>query len=242
MKIYLDNNVFVDIEMGNLTTESFLAKKDCLYCYSDAHLNELLEGKGNPKISREGRLDLITKLCGNHFIVSGVWGAPEFIDRTPKDMYAISARSSIRSQLSAMANSSDAAFMKIRHQLGFDSSWFNNVDPDNVLVVLDERMKERLNIGLLDYLISSEAYGGKPLYHTLINIIDTANYWADKKTSHSNVARLNDAAHAYSAQICDALVTNDKRMRAKVSAVYSFLSIKTRVVSVSDFLCITTGS
>lgn len=238
MNIYLDNNVFVDIEMGDYSKELFLTKNNCKYYYSDAHFYELLEGDGNPKISQESRLNLINRLCGNHFIVSGVLTEPEFLERSPKEMFVISSGSDMRSQLSAMANSGDAVFMNLRRQLDFDSSWFNNVGPDDVLGILGERMKERLQIGLLNYLISSEAYGGKPLYYTLINIIDTANYWADKKTSHSNVARLNDASHAYYAQICDMLVTNDKRMRAKVNAIYAFLGVKTKVVSVQDFLSI----
>ena len=67
-------------------------------------------------------------------------------------------------------------------------------------------------------------------------MIDSANYWGDKKTSHSNVARLYDASHAYFAQICDVLVTNDKRMRAKTKAVYSFLDVNTNVVSTNEYL------
>lgn len=242
MNVYLDNNIFIDIEAGNLDAESFLKKKDCLYYYSDAHLNELLEGKDNPKISQEGRLELIKRICGNQCIIPGGYCAPEYYDRNPKDVYAICSISPIRPLLIEMLNSNNASFKKIRQQLGFNSSWLNNVAPDNVLVVLDERMKDRLNIGLLDYLIRTEAFNGKPLYHTLINIIDTAKYWADKKTSHSSVAQFFDAAHAYYAQICDILVTNDKRMRAKASAVYSFLDIKTGVVSSSDFFRIVTDS
>ena len=91
-------------------------------------------------------------------------------------------------------------------------------------------------MGLLTYLGATEAYGGKPLYHTLFNLIDAANYWGDKKTAHSNVARLYDAAYTYFAQVCDVLVTNDKRMRVKTKAVYSFLGVKTRVLSVDEFL------
>lgn len=89
---------------------------------------------------------------------------------------------------------------------------------------------------LLIYLRATEAFGGKPLYHTLFNQIDSANYWGDKKTVHSNVARLYDAAHAYFAQVCDVLVTNDKRMRAKTKAVYSFLGVKTNMMSTDEYL------
>lgn len=30
MNVYLDNNIFIDIEAGNLAVESFLKKKDCV--------------------------------------------------------------------------------------------------------------------------------------------------------------------------------------------------------------------
>ena len=35
---------------------------------------------------------------------------------------------------------------------------------------------------------------------------------------------------------CDVLVTNDKRMRAKTKAVYSFLGVNTKVVSTNEYL------
>lgn len=62
-----------------------------------------------------------------------------------------------------------------------------------------------------------------------------ANYWSDKKTSHSDIARLYDASHAYSAQICDVLVSNDRKMRYKIKAIYSFLGVKTIVLSTQEF-------
>lgn len=106
-----------------------------------------------------------------------------------------------------------------------------------VLEMIDEKVREIFdNLDLLTYLRATDAYGGKPLFHTLFNLIDSANYWGDKKTAHSNVARLYDAAHAYFAQVCDVLVTNDKRMRAKTKAVYSFLGVKTKVVSTNEYL------
>ncbi len=114
---------------------------------------------------------------------------------------------------------------------------FNNESPDEVLKLIDERVKQKFkDMDLLTYIWATEAYGGKALYHTLFNLIDAANYWGDKKTAHSNVARLYDAAHAYFAQVCDVLVTKDKRMRAKTKAVYSFLGVKTVVMNVDEFL------
>lgn len=142
----------------------------------------------------------------------------------------------MRAFIAQQVNTGDDLFMKLREKLDFDSTIFNNVSPEIVLEMINERIKQKLNIDLMTYLKATEAFGGKPLYHTLFNLIDSANYWGDKKTSHSNIARLYDAAHAYFAQVCDVLVTNDKRMRAKTKAVYTFLGVKTRVLSTDEYL------
>lgn len=235
MKVYLDNNVLVDIEAGKYSAEMFASFPDTEYYYSDAHMNELLEAKGNPKVSQEGRLNLISKLCGRNNILTGGFEAPEFLEKDPEEMYRL-CDNPLRAIIAQRVNTGDELFMELRQRLGFDSTVFNNVSPDQVLEMIDDKTKQKLNIDLLTYLKATEAFGGKPLYHTLFNLIDSADYWGDKKTAHSNVARLYDAAHAYFAQVCDVLVTNDKRMRAKTKAVYSFLGVKTRVVSTNEYL------
>ena len=236
MKVYLDNNVLVDIEGGKYSADTFLSIPDVSYYYSDAHMNELLEAKGNPKVSQEGRLGLITKLCGRNNILTGVCDVPEIYEKDPVEMYKI-CDIPLRAYIAQQVNTGDELFAELRERLGFDSTVFNNVNPSQVLKMIDEKVKDKLdNLDLLKYLRTTNAYGGKPLYHTLFNLIDSANYWGDKKTAHSNVARLYDAAHAYFAQVCDMLVTNDKRMRAKTTAVYSFLGVKTRVVSTNEYL------
>lgn len=235
MRVYLDNNVLIDIVQGKLNEEEFLSKPNTEYYYSDAHLGELLEARGNPKVSQEGRLDLISRLCGQNCILSGVLNDPEFIQKDVREMYRI-ADTPLRSVINSMAAKGANILEKVRIELDFESRQFNNESPEKVLGIIDERMKEKLGIGLIPYLLSSEAFGGKVLYYTLLNIIDTANYWGDDKTDHSEVARLYDASHAYSAIICDALVTSDRRMMAKVKAIYSFLGIKTKVLSVKEYL------
>ena len=236
MKVYLDNNVLVDIEAGKYSVDTFLAIPNVVYYYSDAHMNELLEAKGNQKVSQEGRLRLISRLCGRNNILTGGFEAPEFLEKDPEEMYRL-CDNPLRAIIAQRVNTGDELFMELRERLGFDSTVFNNVSPGLVLEMIDDKVKEKLdNLDLLTYLRATGAFGGKPLYHTLFNLIDSANYWGDKKTAHSNVARLYDAAHAYFAQVCDVLVTNDKRMRAKTKAVYSFLGVKTKVVSTNEYL------
>lgn len=236
MKVYIDNNVLVDIEVKKYSVEDFTGMSGATYYYSDAHINELLEAKGNYKVSQEGRLSLISQLCGRNNIMTGGFEAPEIYEKEPVEMYRLCDKP-LRAFIAQQVNTGDDLFMELRKNLNFDNTLFNNVSPELVLKMIDDRMKQKLNnMDLLTYLKETEAYDGKPLYHTLFNLIDSANYWGDKKTSHSNVARLYDAAHAYFAQICDVLVTNDKRMRAKTKAVYSFLDVNTNVVSTNEYL------
>ena len=212
------------------------AEKWMFTYYSDAHMNELLEAKRNPKVLQEGRLRLISLLCGHNNILTGGLDVPEIYEKDPLEMYRL-CDNPWRALIVQQVNTGEELFMELREILGFDSTVFNNVSPDKVLEMIDEKVKQKLyNMDLLTYLRKTEAYGGKPLYHTLFNLIDSANYWGDKKTAHSNVARLYDAAHAYFAQVCDVLVTNDKRMRAKTKAVYSFLGVKTCVISTNEYL------
>lgn len=237
MKVYLDNNVLVDIETGKYSANTFLSIPDVAYYYSDTHMNELLEAKGNPKVSQEGRLELISCLCGRNHILTGGFDIPEIYEKDSSEMYGL-CDNLLRAIIAQRVNTGDDLFLELRERLNFDSTIFNNVSPEKVLVMIDEKAKQKLNIDLLTYLRATEAFGGKPLFHTLFNLIDSANYWGDKKTVHSNVARLYDAAHAYFAQVCDVLVTNDKRMRAKTKAVYSFLGVKTKVVSTNEYLSV----
>lgn len=235
MRVYLDNNVLIDIEQGKYKEKEFLSREKTDYYYSDAHMGELLEARGNQKVSQEDRLELISRICAQNCVLTGVLYDPEFIQKDVREMYRISD-TPLRQVINAMAVKGGAIFERVSHVLGFESRLFNNETPDKVLGIIDERMKEKLGIGLMPYLLRTEALGGKVLYYTLLNMIDTAKYWGDVRTDHSEVARLYDASHAYSAIICDALVTSDKRMMAKVKAIYSFLGVTTKVLSVKEFL------
>ena len=236
-KAYLDNNVIVDIEDGKCSVEQFLNKENYAYYFSHAHMEELLEAKENPKVSQNGRLNLLSKLCGRNHILTGVYDIPEFFDKEPIEIYNLANKTYLlRQQINQVVNQDDVLAEEVRQKLGFDSHHFNNEPPENVLSLIDLRMKEKFGIDLITYLKKTEAHHGRALYHTLIQLIDRADYWGDKRTCRSNVARLYDAAHAYFAQICDVLVTKDKKMCMKVKAIYSFLHVKTRVVSTDVFL------
>ena len=94
--VYLDNNVLVDIEYGKCRVSDFISKPYVAYYYSDAHLNELLEAVGNPKVSHGGRLRLIGEICGHNLILSGGYDQPVFYRKSPNEMYRLVATPMIR--------------------------------------------------------------------------------------------------------------------------------------------------
>jgi hypothetical protein len=235
-KAYLDNNIIVSIEDGDHSVEQFVCKNDCAYYFSQAHIEELLEAKDNPKVSQDGRLNLIAKLCGRNHILTGGDTVPEFFDKEPIEIYYSVKYNFIRQLILQSVSQGDKLASLFRQTLGFDSKQFNNEAPEETLGIIDDRMRNKIGVDLYTWLIQTEANNGRAIYHTLLQIIDMANYWGDKKTNHSNVARMYDAAHAYFAQICDVLITNDKKMSKKVKAIYSFMNVKTKVVTANDFL------
>ena len=75
LKVYLDNNILVDIEDGRYALEDFLAIPKLEYYYSDAHIAELLNGvEKSIDGLKEKRLATIKALCDNRFLVQDAPG------------------------------------------------------------------------------------------------------------------------------------------------------------------------
>ena len=83
---YLDNNVLVEIEQGNISVSTFLSIQDSKYYFSPSHIDELIEGEGIGKLSVEGRLKLIEDLTSNNYILPG-FPNPELYERSPFQVY-----------------------------------------------------------------------------------------------------------------------------------------------------------
>ena len=115
----------------------------------------------------------------------------------------------------------------------------NNIPPQHILNKLDNALStmddndEKMNIN--NYLKATDAIG-RAVFSTLFNLLDFACYYKDKQTAHSDIARMYDASHAYCAQLCDFFVSQDKRMRYKTEAVYSYLGIGTKIMSTAEYI------
>lgn len=238
-KIYLDNNVWVDIEYGNFSRDLFKQKK-VEYFFSDNIIEELLEASGNVKVSSSKRLELIDYLCGNNFILTGALDCLDLsVKHTAFERFNELSKPLFRCMYNCVRQAEYKADhldrKKLQDLFGVNKIEMNNKKPQTILNEIDLLFK-KVNInGIDDYLSRCEAQG-RTVYTTLFNLLDYLGYRSDKKTERSAIARLADASHAYSAQACDYLITNDKRMIEKTKAVYSYLNVKTKVVNPTDFL------
>lgn len=239
MKVYLDNNVWVDIEYGNLSRELFKQKK-VEYFFSDDIIEELLEASDNVKVSPSKRLELIDNFCGNNFILTGFCDKPDLsVNQTAFERYNELSKPLFRivhNRIKQEVYKADRLDRKkLQDLFGVNKIEMNNKTPQTILNEIDLLFKNVNINGLDEYLSHCEAQG-RNVYTTLFNLLDYLGYRSDKKTERSAIARLADASHTYCAQVCDVLITNDKRMIAKANAVYAYLGVNTRVITPTDFI------
>ena len=233
---YLDNNVLVEIEQGNISVSTFLSIQNSKYYFSPSHIDELIEGEGIGKLSVEGRLKLIEDLTSNNYILPG-FPNPELYERSPFQVYQ-DEKSPFNSCIRQLTNQAMSNFILDRDEflsiVKLRKIEVNNIPSHDILIKLDDILSKYMNISIPELLFRSEAMG-RTVFGTLFNLLDLACYYKDKQTEHSNIARFHDASHAYFAQLCDVFVSEDKRMRYKTKAVYSYLGIKTSVFSFQEF-------
>lgn len=235
MKIYPDNNILVYLESGKYRMGQFLSVKDAQYYFSETHMDELMNGLDCHPELKDIRLNTIKTLCGSNYITPdlGPYFKGSYEERTPQEVFDLSMRFKfMHDQLYAMSNAMRINREGFLKELKFERTEVGNYKPSEILTVLDTQLKQNLGYGIDIYLDKSEALTGRTVFASLFNLLDFVCYWHDKNSA----ARLYDSSHAYFAQYCDALVTNDKRMRIKSEAVYSYLGIGTKVLTAEDFL------
>lgn len=241
MKVYLDNNVIVGIEEGDYSQSMFTSLPCVEYYYSSAHVEELIEGKDNPKISVERRLATISDLTGTNHILNGNQD-PEFFQKSIQEMYTLACtplHTMLRHRINIATNNFNVDNDRFLEILRLKRIEVNNIKTCDIFSEIERRLLEADDpadrISVKEYLKRSEAVD-RSLYCTLFNLLDFACFHKDKPTSHSNIARMHDASHAYYAQLCDVFVSDDKRMRYKTEAVYHYLGVRIQVMSGKEYL------
>ena len=236
MNVYLDNNVYVDIECHELNLLDFISKDNASYYYSSEIIDELLEGESVCNLNQSARIELIEKICRSNCILPNI-EVPEFYKKSPRwfydnnttDLFRI-LRRHLTNNVSNIRPDHDA----VLKELSLKRIEINNISPNDIFNRIDCSLNKSINkFGVNEYLVKSEAKG-RGVYSTLFNLLDAVCYWKDK--NGIEVSRMYDASHAYFAQLCDYFVTNDKRLSYKARAVYAFIGIKTNVITPREFV------
>ena len=236
MNVYLDNNVYVDIEYRELNLLDFISKDNVSYYYSSEIIDELLEGESVRNLNQSARIELIEKICGDNCILPDI-DVPEFYKKSPRWFYDNNTTAPFRIMRTHLTN--NVSNIRPDHdavlkELSLRRIEVNNISPNDIFNCIDCSLKKSINkFGVNEYLVKSEARG-RGVYSTLFNLLDAVCYWKDK--NGMEVSRMYDASHAYYAQLCDYFVTNDKRLSYKARAVYSFLGVKTNVKTPYEFI------
>lgn len=237
MKIYLDNCVLIDVEDGKYSAADFLSIENATYYYSDPHLHEYNKAvKSMPQIESL-RLETINELCGDNYIYDRSLDNELFFDK--KSIHQTLAEQNpllmaIMKRIEYVAeNEYNVNREGILNELSLTRVEVSNVPYEKIFDKIDKQMRKSISKhNIKSFLAAAYAEKGKALFSTLFNLLDSVCYWKDDK----NINRIYDALHCYSSQLCDILVTNDKRFRYKANAVYHYLNIKTLVMSADDFL------
>jgi hypothetical protein len=245
MIAYLDNNVLVDLEDGNMTLNTLLQNVDkdiTAFYYSAAHLQEAHEMSGNSFEKQERlqrRFQTLSEITNNNYIymeypsniVRKIIEKPAIVYQTINDVKGG------QDQMKRMVNSVDQTKREIvRQQLNVDPMLINNYSPSEVISHLSEK-RDVLGgysfLGLIDYAIKQQGgnMGMAGKVTAVFELLDLAGYWKDKYTEKSNYARLWDSNHSYYASHFDYFISNDKRTRYKANVAFHVCDSNAKAVS-----------
>lgn len=233
MRVYLDNNILIDIENGRWNLEKFLNIKGIEYYYSNAHISELLNAEHYQYGLKEKRLATIENLCGSNYLslVEPTKISVESI--SPYIMYErVKSADFVRKHLNMCTSEFNPNRTGTQDELDINGKEMGNCGPDEIFDKIEQTLQREKHYGIHDYLELAWVFNLNTKYVTLFNLLDIVGYRKDK----SNVARLYDSFHTCYAQECNVLVSDDVRMRAKAEAVYHYLNVATRVMSAKSFL------
>jgi rRNA-processing protein FCF1 len=244
---YLDNNIIVDIEKGNISLTSIIENINddisTIY-YSSAHLHEANEITGtNEEIqsrlkTRFETLESVTNL--NYLYHELPSNKVLKQNQKPTVVYStINDVSFAQNAMKAMINLIQEEQKElIRIEMGLNPIEINNYKTNEVIEQLNKKLLSLGNysfVGLIEKAIELHPNGNEFGLHNnfaaVFEMLDMLGYWTDKYNSKSNYARLWDSNHAYFASFCDYFISDDKRTRNKTKVAFNLYNINTCVKS-----------
>ena len=248
MKVYLDNNVIIDIEQEKIDINDLsqnLGEEITDIYYSAAHIHELNEITADNKEELKNRLtkrfQTIEEITKNKYlfhklpsnIVYEQLESPKIVYETINQIPFV--RDSMKSMINTISENQKEIF---REYIGINLMEINNYQPNDVIQQINKKLDVLQGFSFLEIIEKSvelhpdgKSFGMHNRFGGVFELLDMIGYWKDKFNEKSNYARLWDSNHAYFASFCEAFISNDKRTRNKALVAYSIYNIKTKVFS-----------
>jgi len=142
-------------------------------------------------------------------------------------------------------NGRQVTSVDFRRDLGLDMETLNSIKGDKVIEriwALIQSTNDTVRGWSFEAFCNVEGespFTGKPYtipdkVRSMMLILNLIGYQSDKKLSRSDkfISSQSDLGHAAYGSLCDAIVSNDIRFRKRLSAVYAYLYVPTRIFSV----------
>ncbi len=226
MFIYLDNNVIINIEEGKIKLPT---KDSIIYPFSYVHIEELLESGDRLAALKDNRLNILSRLSKDSYIINNDNRELFIIERSPFAVFQDFSNPFIAALKQMEKNSCGKMVYKneIIEHFKIDRRIINNYTPEQLLANHSDFIEQ--------YIVSS-CNNRQEAFNSFFNAMDMLGFWQDKLTTRSTLARLYDANHAYHATFCDYFVTDDKRTQNKANVLYAYYKYKTKAISTTQLL------
>ena len=224
MKVYLDNNIIIDIEKGKLKLPvDYIVE----YPYSYVHIEELLESGNRLSELKEVRFSTLASMSKNKYMFQENQQIC-FVDKSPYEVYGLfnPLVMQVKKLIKDLSNNFNID-EELKTKLEIDKNIINNL-------TVSELIKKYGSI-IISY-VNNTSSTLQEKFQSFFNILNAVGYWSDKAGKGSNLNRIYDANHAFYASACDYFVTNDKRTMMKANFLYKYYKTKTKALSFDEFL------
>lgn len=240
LKVYLDWNCITHSK-DNLNLILRLAdtyNKFIVFPYSDAHIRDLRESILNT-CEFENDLNILTNICGKHLLtfddgkICPKYALPQECMEKEETYHRF-----IKLITDVISPEAYSNFKKSLQQLiPIDTldSYRKEDDPENAIKKIDAYIRSHIPgqnlFSLMTQFTNQQHIATKDVEMKLLYLgLDWFGYKNEEKNKTlSNI--MADATHVFYAEHCDYLVSNDKRLRAKAKAIYSYYHASTKVIS-----------
>lgn len=248
MRIYLDSNIYIYLENGQLSItdiENIIDGNIGKIFFSPSHIQESLEIKGKTEEQRlewiNQRLNTIVEITNGNYLYENLSNEViESIESPFEILKTITEVPFAQNAMKSMVNLiREDQKNEVRKTLGIDPKELNNYKPGEVVEHLNNKLSESVpSLTFLDMIEqgisfhpNGATFGRSNRIAAIFEILDMLGYWKDTSNEKSNYARLWDSSHTFYASHCDYFITDDKRTRNKAKVVYNIYNIETKVVS-----------